>query len=68
MTLNAKLAWRVALDEASNGRTMTFSLSVENALDRGAPFVNNTLAVGWDPANANVLGRMIRLGVTLELP
>jgi hypothetical protein len=67
-TLNARLAWRVALDEGRNGRAMTFSVSVENAFDRGAPFVNNALAVGWDPVNGNVFGRMIRLGVTVELP
>ena len=41
-----------------------FSLNVMNLFDNDPPFVNNTSGVGYDPANADPLGRFISLTLT----
>lgn len=39
------------------------ALSVQNLFDEAPPFVNNPLGVGFDPANASLLGRFIAIEV-----
>ena len=39
------------------------TLSVQNLTDESAPFVNNTIGVGFDAANASLLGRFVALEV-----
>ena len=42
----------------------TFSLNVQNLFDNDPPFVNNGSAfVGYDPANADPLGRFISFNI-----
>jgi outer membrane receptor protein involved in Fe transport len=41
-----------------------FSLSAQNVFDEDPPFVNNRLGVGYDPTNADALGRFIALQIT----
>jgi iron complex outermembrane receptor protein len=39
----------------------TAALTVQNVFDRDPPFVDRTLGFGYDPANADVLGRFVAL-------
>jgi outer membrane receptor protein involved in Fe transport len=40
------------------------SLNVENLFDRAPPFYNNSSqSIGFDPTNANLLGRSVTLRV-----
>jgi iron complex outermembrane receptor protein len=43
---------------------LTWSLNVQNLFDSGPPFYDNPLAIGYDPANADPLGRMVTLQLT----
>lgn len=40
---------------------LTAALTVQNVFDRNPPFVDRTLGFGYDPANADVLGRFVAL-------
>ncbi len=40
------------------------NVSVQNLFDQDPPFVNNPLGVGFDPANANPIGRMIGIEIS----
>jgi hypothetical protein len=35
------------------------TLSIQNLADEPAPFVNNAIGIGFDPANASLLGRFV---------
>jgi iron complex outermembrane receptor protein len=41
----------------------TVSLDVQNLLNAAPPFVNNQVGYGYDPVNANALGRVVSLQV-----
>lgn len=45
-------------------RGLTVTLNVQNLLDTDPPFYDSPLAIGYDPANAEPLGRMISLQLT----
>jgi len=51
---------------ASDGpwRGIAATLTVRNLLDRDPPFYDNTLGVGYDPANADPIGRFVSLQLT----
>ena len=42
---------------------LVFSLSIQNLFDEDPPFVNNASGVGYDPENANPLGRFVSLNL-----
>lgn len=43
---------------------VNWSLSVQNLFDKDPPFFDNPLAVGYDPANADPIGRTISVALT----
>ncbi|WP_157219182.1 TonB-dependent receptor [Flavisphingomonas formosensis] len=43
---------------------LTLALSAQNLLDSDPPFVNRASPLGYDPANANALGRFVSLQLT----
>ncbi|UZK67856.1 TonB-dependent receptor [Sphingomonas sp. M1-B02] len=47
-----------------SARGFTLSLDARNLFDRSPPFVNRAAGVGYDPANADVLGRLISVQVS----
>jgi outer membrane receptor protein involved in Fe transport len=59
MTFDLQIRARVGGDGG-----FTFSLDARNLFDRAPPFVNRSSGVGYDPANADVLGRNISVQVT----
>lgn len=42
----------------------TLALNVQNLFDRDPPFYDNPVEIGYDPANANVLGRVVTVQLT----
>ena len=40
-----------------------FSLHIENIWDERPPFLNNQIGIGYDQENADILGRVIRVGI-----
>ncbi|MCC6789988.1 MAG: TonB-dependent receptor, partial [Hyphomonadaceae bacterium] len=56
-TIDLHLGWRFG--PSDSGRGPELSLSVVNALDEDPPFVNNAAGVGYDPSNADPLGRFV---------
>ncbi len=60
-TLDMQLSYQ--FDDANKtllGKS-SLALSVQNAFDEDPPFVNNPAGVGYDPQNAEVLGRVVSL-------
>jgi iron complex outermembrane receptor protein len=47
-------------------RGVSATLSVRNAFDRAPPFYDNSSGVGYDPANADPIGRFVSLQLTRE--
>ncbi|WP_029907553.1 TonB-dependent receptor [Caulobacter sp. UNC358MFTsu5.1] len=47
--------------KASAWRGLTASLNVQNLLDRDPPFYDSALGLGYDPANADPVGRVVTL-------
>jgi outer membrane receptor protein involved in Fe transport len=56
-TIDLHLGWRFGPPDS--GRGPELSLSVVNAFDEDPPFVNNAAGVGYDPSNADPLGRFV---------
>ncbi len=42
---------------------ITLALNVQNATDAGPPFINRSIPPGYDPANADPLGRFVSLQI-----
>ncbi|WP_339864832.1 TonB-dependent receptor plug domain-containing protein [Paremcibacter congregatus] len=64
-TVDVNLSYHTADHLGSLGlNDMVFSLNVMNVFDTDPPFVNNPSGVGYDPANADPLGRFISFTVT----
>ncbi|WP_145998445.1 TonB-dependent receptor [Caulobacter flavus] len=61
-TLDAQLAWRPERDGLLGGLAM--ALSVQNLLGADPPFYDSPQGVGYDPANADPLGRFVALQLT----
>lgn len=60
-TVDLQGSWR---GEVLAARNLTLTLNVQNLFDQDPPFYDNPLAIGYDPANADPLGRMISLQLT----
>ena len=60
-TVDLQGRWR---GEVLAARNLTLTLNVQNLFDQDPPFYDNPLAIGYDPANADPLGRMISLQLT----
>lgn len=58
-TIDLRLSADLGLSDALGSPRL--SLSVLNALDEDPPFANNPIGVGYDPANADPLGRFVAL-------
>jgi iron complex outermembrane recepter protein len=58
-TLDASLTRRWGREDGGTYIT----LSIQNLTDEPAPFVNNTIGVGFDAANASLLGRFVAVEV-----
>lgn len=61
-TIDAQFRWQPKTLLGVTGLTGT--LNVQNLFDTPPPFYDNPLAVGYDPANADPLGRMVMLQLT----
>jgi len=56
-TVDLNFSWQLGSTESERGSEL--SLSVINAFDQDPPFVNNAAGVGYDPSNADPLGRFL---------
>jgi iron complex outermembrane receptor protein len=66
-TFDAQLSWDIKGAAGSGGHGMRLALSALNLFDRDPPYVNNdqgVIAFGYDPENANALGRVISVQLT----
>lgn len=61
-TVDAQLRWSPSALPALQG--VDLALSVHNLFDEDPPFYDNPQGFGFDPANANVLGRVVSLQLT----
>lgn len=50
-------------DKTGLARGLSAALTIQNVFDRDPPFVDRSLGFGYDPANADVLGRFIALQI-----
>lgn len=60
-TLDTQLSYQF---DDTNQRLLggsSIALSVQNAFDEDPPFVNNPAGIGYDPQNADLLGRIVSL-------
>lgn len=58
-TIDLQLSYAIAGNAAGGATGTRFSLTVRNLFDEGAPFVNNPSGLGYDPENADLLGRLV---------
>jgi hypothetical protein len=58
-TLDLQLSYQIGRTGPEALRNTAISLSAQNVLDSDPPFVNNPLGVGYDNANADLLGRFV---------
>ena len=56
-TVDFNFSWRLSPSGSERGSDL--SLSIINAFDQDPPFVNNAAGVGYDPSNADPLGRFV---------
>jgi iron complex outermembrane receptor protein len=62
-TVDLQLSYR-ATDHGFLGKAGTrFSLNIRNVFDEDPPFVNNSSGLGFDPENADLLGRLVSFQV-----
>ena len=61
-TLDLQLRWKP--ERLLGARGLSWSLNVQNLFDTAPPFYDNPLAIGYDPTNADPLGRMVTLSLT----
>ena len=61
-TIDAQLSWRAQGEGWSKG--LSLALSVQNLFDSDPPFYDAPQGVGYDPANADPLGRYASLQLT----
>ncbi len=64
-TVNTQIGWRLPFVERAAGTRLT--LDVQNLFGVQPPFANDPAGVGWDPDNANVLGRVVKLTLRIRL-
>ena len=65
-TADAQVAWRPQGPSAGEGldKGLSLALSVQNLFDTDPPFYDAPQGVGYDPANADPLGRFVSLQLT----
>lgn len=61
-TVDAQLRWSPSGRFGLDG--VDIALTAQNVLDEDPPFYNNPQGIGFDPANATVLGRVVSLQLT----
>lgn len=61
-TADVRAAWRP--DDAGWRNGLEVSVSVRNLFDADAPFYDNPQGIGYDPANADVVGRFVAAQIT----
>ncbi|SFI51975.1 TonB-dependent receptor [Caulobacter sp. UNC279MFTsu5.1] len=61
-TLDLQLHWQP--ERLAGVRGLSWSLNVQNLFDTAPPFYDNPLGMGYDPTNADPLGRMVTLQLT----
>ena len=59
-TVDMSLRWELP-DSSELWRGTSFALNIQNLFDRDPPFVVTLFNVGYDPTNANPLGRFVSL-------
>jgi iron complex outermembrane receptor protein len=64
-TVNAVIGYAIATEWALEHGQARISFSAKNLFNTSPPFVNNSLGIGYDQENGDLLGR--RLGVGLQL-
>ena len=62
-TLDLNFSYEIARHSGGPLSGMTFSLSGENVFDRKPPFLNNSVGIGYDEENAELIGRFLSLSV-----
>lgn len=60
-TLDLQVSYRLSERDVSALDGLTATLAAQNALNANPPFVNNPTGVGYDPENADLLGRLVSL-------
>jgi outer membrane receptor protein involved in Fe transport len=60
-TFDLQARWRPSI---LNLRGLSLTLNIQNAFDKAPPFYDNPLVLGYDPTNADPLGRMVTLQLT----
>jgi iron complex outermembrane recepter protein len=71
-TMDVRMAYNFSVAKVQGLRTVTLSVSVQNVFDADPPYVEGSgpfglalrVPVGFDPANANPLGRVVSVGVS----
>lgn len=61
-TLDTSVSWTSPMVDGP-ARGVVITLAVQNLLDQDPPFYDATFGIGYDPANANPLGRVVSLQV-----
>lgn len=61
-TVDLQAAWRPEGDGLMSGTSLT--LNVRNLFDRAPPFYDNPAGLGFDPTNADLVGRFVSLQLT----
>ena len=62
-TVDLQATW-TAPDQAATLKGLTLALSVQNLFDQDPPFYDNPTGVGYDPANADPIGRFVAATLT----
>jgi hypothetical protein len=63
-TIDLSASYGATPDDPTRLQGLVVTLNADNAFDRNPPFLNNRDGIGYDPENADVLGRMISLRVS----
>jgi outer membrane receptor protein involved in Fe transport len=65
-TLDLGMRYRLGAGTHPTLGNVTIDLNTQNLFDKRPPFVNNANGVGYDPENADLLGRFISVGIRNE--
>jgi outer membrane receptor protein involved in Fe transport len=62
-TFDVNLSYTTDENDDVFGKGFVFGVNVRNILDEDPPFVNNSLGIGYDPENADLVGRFVSVRV-----
>jgi iron complex outermembrane recepter protein len=62
-TLDLNLSYTTSEDDDILGKGIVFGFNVRNLFDEDPPFVNNSAGIGYDPQNADLVGRFVSVRV-----